>query len=208
MCLHGFTNGRSASNFATVPVYPRKVADILVRRANVDQVSVSATGRAASFACGCFVEIDLEIGGGVCRGGRFRTNGCGYMTASAATLIETLNEKKLRDLHGLDDHQLLASIETGLGSLIGRRQCAEVCITALHKSFEAYRAKTIAEYAGETALICTCFGIAENTIVDSIAANGLSTVEEVSAELMAGRGCGSCRGLIDEIIDAVGAQTM
>ncbi len=196
------------SNFASVPVYPKKVADLLKRSGNAATFEISASGRAASFECGCFVEIDLEINNGICMGGTFHTNGCGYLAASAKVLFDSLRGTELRQLQGLDDADLLKASEAAVGPLGQRRQCAEVCIAALHKAFEAYRARSIAEYRGDTALICSCFGISEDAIADSIRTNGHSTVEEVSAHLMAGRGCGSCRGLIEEIIDTVRPHPM
>lgn len=191
-----------------MPVYPKKVADILGRREDVDDLEANASGRAASFACGCYVAFDLEISDGICRNGRMRSNGCGFMAASAKTLIDKLNGASLHDLNGLSDIELIREIETEVGLLDGRRHCAEICVAALHKTFETYRAKVVAEFAGETALICACFGIGEDTIEKAIKENSFTTVEQVSRACMAGRGCGSCQPLIQEIIDSVGAERL
>jgi assimilatory nitrate reductase catalytic subunit len=50
------------------------------------------------------------------------------------------------------------------------------------------------------AIVCSCFGVGRNTLVDAIRAQGLATVEAVGAALKAGTNCGSCipelRGLL------------
>jgi NAD(P)H-nitrite reductase large subunit len=50
-------------------------------------------------------------------------------------------------------------------------------------------------------LICTCFGISEDTIQSVISETGAETVEAVGDACNAGTGCGSCRFLIQELID-------
>jgi len=65
-----------------------------------------------------------------------------------------------------------------------------------------YRELRVSEYEGEKALICTCFGISEDTIVATIKENKITDVEEVADQVRAGSGCGSCRMLIQELIDS------
>lgn len=186
-----------------MPVYSHKIAELIDQATNVELRGKCASGRAASFECGCNVEIELGFRGNICADGRLRTNGCGYVVAASQILISSLRGVDTTALKGLDDDEIIANIESQIGTLGGRRHCAEICIAALHRAFEAHRADLVAEYAGESALICTCFGVDEAAIIAAINENAVSTIEEVSASLMAGRGCGSCRGLIDEIIDAV-----
>jgi NAD(P)H-nitrite reductase large subunit len=64
-----------------------------------------------------------------------------------------------------------------------------------------FRAFQIEEWSGEKALICTCFGVSEETIENLVKENSLETIEEVTAACNAGGGCGSCQPLIQEIID-------
>ncbi|HMT09638.1 MAG TPA: (2Fe-2S)-binding protein [Pyrinomonadaceae bacterium] len=187
-----------------MPVYPEKLSDLIAKVVSNDDDFAGSTGRAASFECGCTVEICISIDAGKVAGGGVRSNGCGYMVASAAVMIDLLHGAELRELHGLEDSDLLNRVEARLGSLAGRRRCAEVCIASLHRAFESHRAMTLSEYSGEVALICTCFGVSE----EAIAVSGLTTVEDVSSQLMAGRGCGSCRGLIEEIIDGTSSASV
>jgi NifU-like protein len=184
-------------------VYPQKIADLIDTMADVEPRGKSVSGRSASFECGCFVEIELSFDGNICIDGRLRTNGCGYVIATSQVLISSLRGVDTKALKGFDGDEIISKIESQIGRLDDRRSCAEICIAALHRAFEAHRADLVAEYAGESALICTCFGVDEAAIIASINENGIPTIDKVSASLMAGRGCGSCRGLIEEIIDTV-----
>jgi NifU-like protein len=73
----------------------------------------------------------------------------------------------------------------------------------LQDAFADFRAFQIEEFAGEKALICTCFGVSEERIEKAITENNLQTVEEVGEFCRAGTGCGSCQPLIQEIIDSL-----
>jgi assimilatory nitrate reductase catalytic subunit len=56
------------------------------------------------------------------------------------------------------------------------------------------------------ATVCSCFGVGRNTLVETIRAQGLSTVEAIGVALQAGTNCGSClpelRGLLAESFPA------
>ena len=163
------------------------------------------SARTASFVCGSFVEISIRIdeAGGLLESATFRTNGCGYMIAAADVLCEWLAGKKLVELHGLNEHELAESVYSELGKFpVERVQCATLAFEALRSAMSLYRDRRIEEFRGEKALVCTCFGISEDSIVDAIAANGYTDIEQVVDCCRAGSGCGSCRMLIQEIIDS------
>ena len=50
-------------------------------------------------------------------------------------------------------------------------------------------------------IICTCFQVTENAIIDAIKTNGLKTVDEVTNYTKAGGACGKCKGAIQAILD-------
>lgn len=164
----------------------------------------NARGKDASFVCGSFVQFSVSVDAeskSVAAAG-FQTNGCGFMTAAADVLVEAVKGRRLGDLHGLARPELLAEIEARLGVFTeNRRHCADCCIDALAMSFANYRTKQIEEFQGEKALICTCFGVTEETIELQIDAKSLNTIEEVTQICNAGGGCGSCRMLIQEMLD-------
>jgi assimilatory nitrate reductase catalytic subunit len=52
------------------------------------------------------------------------------------------------------------------------------------------------------AIICACFSVGINSIIDAVTKNGCHTVEAIGAALKAGTNCGSCRAEIRGIITA------
>ncbi|MCC1492163.1 nitrate reductase [Cognatishimia sp. F0-27] len=52
-------------------------------------------------------------------------------------------------------------------------------------------------------VLCSCFGVGVNTIVDAIGTKGLMTVESIGEVLAAGTNCGSCRPEIAELLKMV-----
>ena len=83
-----------------------------------------------------------------------------------------------------------------------RQTCADAASNAVRNAFAFYRRKRMDEFRGERPLICTCFGVTEEAVEVFVGANHPASVDEVSDSLRAGSGCGSCRMLIQEIIDA------
>ena len=162
----------------------------------------NAVGTGAAFVCGSFVRFYLEIDANTkeIRDAKFKSNGCGFAIAAADVLAEKIVGRKLVELHGLSELQ--TEIEAELGKFDeNRRHCLEICVDAVHQAFADFRALQIEEFAGEKALICTCFGVSEETIEKVIAENQTETVEEIGAVCNAGTGCGSCQFLIQELID-------
>jgi assimilatory nitrate reductase catalytic subunit len=51
-------------------------------------------------------------------------------------------------------------------------------------------------------IVCVCFDVGLNTIVEAVATQGLVSVEAVGAALSAGTNCGSCRPAIRRLIGA------
>ncbi|MEE9357918.1 nitrite reductase large subunit NirB [Candidatus Vondammii sp. HM_W22] len=50
--------------------------------------------------------------------------------------------------------------------------------------------------------VCDCNGVCKGDIVKAIAAEGLFTVDEVKAHTKAGASCGSCTGLVEQILES------
>lgn len=183
-------------------VYPKKIE---MRAFGPQHIGVgdelTVLGRSASFVCGCFVAFSLRADHDE-MAASFVSNGCGYMVAVADMLAESVSGKNLSELHGLDRVELTSRVEGELGLLPSERQhCAEVCFEALRNAFAELRKVRIEEFRGEEALICTCFGVSERVIEELIASHGDVSVESVTDACRAGSGCGSCRMLIQELID-------
>jgi NifU-like protein len=189
-----------------VAIYPQKVDQRAATPRSAGQIGFpDASGRSASFICGCFAAFSLRVENKSTKVTEvaFQTNGCGFMIAAADVLSETVGNSDLADLHGLKSSDLFTAIDAELDAFpVDRRQCADVCIEALRNSFADLRARRVEEFRGEKALICTCFGVSEEIIEDCIAREPEQTVDDVSAACNAGSGCGSCRMLIQEMLDS------
>lgn len=185
-------------------IYPPKISELLAAIKHTAPSNGNAVGSDANFSCGSFVRFrllidkdDLEVANV-----SFSSNGCGYMLASAEILSNAVSGRKLSELHGLDSATLSGSTASRLGDIgPGRSECIQVVSNALRNAFADFRSRQIEEFRGEKALICTCFGITEESIENAIRAGGLRTVEDVSSLTNAGSGCGSCRMLIQEMLD-------
>ncbi|MCA9402621.1 MAG: nitrite reductase large subunit NirB [Candidatus Omnitrophica bacterium] len=70
--------------------------------------------------------------------------------------------------------------------------------------FAAVEGTTLLDAADlpDGAQICNCNGVCKKTIVDCIVNDGATSVAAVGAKTKAGKGCGSCRGLIAQLIES------
>lgn len=179
-----------------VPVYPEKIASLIrTSRFARSLETANAVGTEAKFDCGCFVRVEMSISEvGQIEDAGYRTNGCGFMAAAAEFLAESVGGRLLTELSGVPDPCLQLPP--------ARQDCLQAVTNAFRFAFASYRAKRIEEFPGEKPLICTCFGIAEETVEEFVAAKRPRSVDDVSNTVRAGSGCGSCRMLIQEIIDA------
>ena len=185
--------------------YPPKVNELFASPEHAGKpAGTNAIGTAGNFDCGSFVRISMRIDPSTkeITASGFQTNGCGFMVASVEAICRQVKGKQLTDLHGEASAELKAELVKTLGQLPpGREQCLNSCLEALTGAFADFRSYLIEEFSGEKPLICTCFGVTEETIEQKIAELHLTTLEEVSAATKAGQGCGSCQMLIREILD-------
>jgi len=185
-------------------IYPEKIAAKLREKRDDAPLKDGVCGRSASFVCGCFadasvyVERDAEVVENI----RFATNGCGYMAAAGRALESSLNGRALADLNGLSDADLTQTIASELGEFPReRRQCAAVVIEALKAAFAKLRKARASEFVGDSPLICTCFGVSEDDLTAAINEAKATEFDDLRRATRAGRGCGACRMLIDELIE-------
>lgn len=186
--------------------YPKKISERFHAPQNVGRSNeANAVGMSATFVCGVFLRFSLRIdlSSKVILEVKFQTNGCGYLIAAADVLTEKIVGKRLNKIHNLDREVLRTEIEDALGAFPEQRtHCLDLTLETLQKAFADFRSRQIEEFAGEKALICTCFGVSEETVESLVQNKHFESVEEVTADCGAGGGCGSCQPLIQEIIDA------
>ena len=138
---------------------------------------------------------------------RFLSNGCGFMIAAADRIAEAVEGVQLTSLHSTDEVEFTGIVTEELGIFPKERaHCLHAVLEALRSALADYRAFRIEEFRGEKALICTCFGVTEEDIENFILTNAPQFVEEVTAACRAGAGCGSCRMLIQEMLDTHGQR--
>ncbi|HEX8736727.1 MAG TPA: iron-sulfur cluster assembly scaffold protein [Pyrinomonadaceae bacterium] len=185
--------------------YPDKVSEKFHAPRHAGRAAgANAIGTEASFVCGAAARFTLRIEKETkeIREAKYQTSGCGFLIAAAESLAEKIVGKKLTELHGFDRSALQRQIENETGKFpASRNHCAELCADALQAALADFRAAQLEEFTGEKALICTCFGVSEETIERAVAEYSLETVEQVIDVCKAGGGCGSCQPLIQDILE-------
>jgi NifU-like protein len=156
----------------------------------------SFTGRSASLICGAHARLSIQIGElHRVSQARFRAAGCDVLVASASLLTERVT--------GLTTAEA-ATVGQEPAALVGiipnREHCPGLACEALLAAIRDYSNAARDDWAGDEALICTCFFVSERTIEHEIRTRGLTTVAEVTRACNAGAGCGSCHQLIQEIL--------
>ena len=96
----------------------------------------------------------------------------------------------------------VTGLTTAEAATIGNEatNCAALAHDALLDAIREYSNAARDDWAGDEALICTCFFVSERTIEKEISSRCLTTVAEVTRACNAGGGCGSCHQLIQEIL--------
>jgi len=56
------------------------------------------------------------------------------------------------------------------------------------------------------AIVCSCFGVGRNTLMDAIRSNKLNTVAEIGTALQAGTNCGSCKPELQALLSQHGSS--
>ena len=167
----------------------KELADHFLNPRNVgDAGEPRFTGRSASLICGAHVRFSLQVDEShAISEAKFRAAGCDVLIASASLLTEQVT--------GLTTAEAAAIGQEGALS-----PCAQLACEALLDAIRDFSNAARDDWAGDEALICTCFFVSERTIEREIQARGLTTVAEVTAACNAGAGCGSCHQLIQEIL--------
>jgi NifU-like protein len=184
-----------------MPYYPAPINEHFVRPRNVgDLTDPDAIGEAGSVVCGAVLRLSLKIDTELQRitDAAFKATGCGYLIASASVLTETIVDLAISRAATLPE----SAITDWFGGVPDdRMHCASLCREALHGALANYHHATRVEWTGDEALICTCFGVSERTIEELIHKQSFRTVAQVTNATGAGGGCGSCRPLIEDILD-------
>ena len=150
-------------------------------------------GRSASLICGAHVRFSIQVDEAhAISQARFRAVGCSDLVAAASMLTERVTGLTTADAAVIGQEG--AALE-GVDA-----RCARLACEALLDAIRDFSNAARDDWAGDEALICTCFFVSEHTIEREIQTRGLTTVAEVTRACNAGAGCGSCHQLIQEIL--------
>ena len=176
----------------------REATDHFLNPRNVgDAGEPRFTGRGASLACGAHVRISVQVDEEQrVSQARFRAVGCEVLVASASLLTERITGLTTADAAALGQSPTELAARIGVESA----NCVQLACDALLDAIREYSNAARDDWAGDEALICTCFFVSERTIEREIQTGGLTTVAEVTRACNAGAGCGSCHQLIQEIL--------
>ena len=183
-------------------VLPQVASDHFFNPRNVGEADApSFVGRAASLVCGAHAQFSIQVDEAQCVSqAKFKVAGCSVLVASLSMLTERVLHVPTAEaaIIGHDRDALPRSLPALEPA---REHCPKLACDALLAAIREYSDAARDDWAGDEALICTCFFVSERTIEREIAAQGLQSVAEVTRACNAGGGCGSCHQLIQEILD-------
>ena len=184
--------------------YSEKVLEHYRHPRNVGKIdNADLIGEAGSLACGDSLKLYIKLDGSVIKDAKFQTFGCGSAVASSSILTEMIIGKTLEEAKKITNKD----IADELGGLPQEKMhCSVMGQEALEDALKKYYGKEeIEKEAGLSQngdkIVCTCFNVTENQILEAIKVNGLKTVEEVTNYTKAGGACGRCKGVIKDIIE-------
>jgi NifU-like protein len=182
--------------------YPERINEHFLNPRGVGEVQCAdAIGKTGSLACGAILHLTLKIDTEQQQitDAKFKAAGCGFLIANASALTETVRELAVSKAAALGESAITGWFEELPPD---RKHCAALCREALHAALANYHnARRGEEWAGDEALICTCFSVSEKTIEHEIKTRSLHTVEQVTRACHAGGGCQSCHPLIVDILE-------
>ncbi len=185
--------------------YTDTVMDHFRNPRNVGKIA-NPDGKATvgSLACGDALTFMFKLGpDGRIEDAKFQTFGCASAVASSSALTEMVLGKTVEEAEQITNRQ----IADYLGGLPDQKlHCSVMGREALEAAIHNYRTGEENIVKVHEDIVCSCFGIARETIESVIKDNNLTNPEDVKSFCKAGSGCGMCMDQIAEIMADVHAR--